>query len=131
MNKNIQGDFQLCISVPLNKTQVLTESIDMSIWVIGTSNQVFIRGSYTQNSFLCDSCPFFTPHSICFKLPLDWVVLHVNVELSIVVQKQPSEVFYKKGILKIFKIKLRETLAQVFPCEFCEFFKNTCFTEHL
>ena len=23
------------------------------------------------------------------------------------------------------------TLAQVFPCEFCEIFKNTFFTEHL
>ena len=25
----------------------------------------------------------------------------------------------------------KETLAQVFPCEFCEIFKNTFFTEHL
>ena len=25
----------------------------------------------------------------------------------------------------------RETLAQVFFCEFCEVFKNTIFTEHL
>ena len=25
----------------------------------------------------------------------------------------------------------KETLAQVFSCEFCEIFKNTYFTEHL
>ena len=25
----------------------------------------------------------------------------------------------------------KETLAQVFSCEFCEIFKNTCFAEHL
>ena len=56
------------------------------------------------------------------------------------VQKQPSEVFYKKkGVLENFTkltgkrlaeacnfIK-KETLAQVFPCEFCEIFKNTFF----
>ena len=66
-------------------------------------------------------------------------------------QKQPPEVFYKKGILKNFAkftekdlrqslffnkvagysfIK-KETIAQMFSCEFCEIFKNTFFTEHL
>ena len=38
-------------------------------------------------------------------------------------QKQPPEVFYRN-------IK-KETLAEVFYCEFCEIFKNTFFTEHL
>ena len=69
------------------------------------------------------------------------------------IQKQPPEVFYKKGVLKnftkftgkhlyqsLFLIKLqasdlqlygKETLAQVFSCEFCEIFKNTFFTGHL
>ena len=55
----------------------------------------------------------------------------------------PAEVFCKKGFLKNFEnsqentctrvsflIKLKETLAQVFSCEFCEIFKNTFFTEH-
>ena len=28
-------------------------------------------------------------------------------------------------------IKKEKTLAQVFPCEFCEIFKNTFFTEHI
>ena len=26
---------------------------------------------------------------------------------------------------------IKDTLAQVFSCEFCEIFKNTFFTEHL
>ena len=30
---------------PLNKTSALTESTNMDIWVVGTSNQLFIRGS--------------------------------------------------------------------------------------
>ena len=63
-------------------------------------------------------------------------------------------VFCKKGVLKnfakftgkhlcqnLFSNKFtglkacnfikKETLAQVFPCEFCEIYKNTCVTEHL
>ena len=45
-------------------------------------------------------------------------------------QKQPPEVFYEKrsDACNFFK---KETLAQVFSCEFCEIFKNTCFTELL
>ena len=60
-------------------------------------------------------------------------------------QKQPPEVFYIKGcsLKKITKFtrkqlcqslyfnKFKETLPQVFSCEFCEIFKNTFFTEHL
>ena len=70
-------------------------------------------------------------------------------------QKQPPEVFYKKGVLRNF-IKFtgkhlrqslflnkkaselrpafvfkKNALAQVFSCEFCEISKNTFFTEHL
>ena len=68
-------------------------------------------------------------------------------------QKQPLEVFCKKKLFLeispnsqkapvpgLFLIKLRakaekrfkkETLAQVFSCEFCEISNNTLFTEHL
>ena len=64
-------------------------------------------------------------------------------------QKQPPEVFYKKMFLNISQnsqentcaslffnkvagnfIK-KETLVQVFSCEFSKIFKNTFFTEHL
>ena len=30
---------------PSNKTPALTKSTNMGIWVVGTSNQLFIRGS--------------------------------------------------------------------------------------
>ena len=45
--------------------------------------------------------------------------------------KQPLEVFYKKSFLKACNFIKKETLTQVFPCEFCEISKNTFFTEHL
>ena len=66
------------------------------------------------------------------------------------VQKQPAEVFNRKRyalkkfaklcVRASFLIKLRsqaynfikkETLTQVFSCDFCEFSKNTFFTEDL
>ena len=73
-------------------------------------------------------------------------------ERSSITQKQPPEVYYKKGVLKNFAkltgkhlcqslflnkaastaynfIK-KETLAQVFSCEFCKIFKNPFLTEH-
>ena len=58
-------------------------------------------------------------------------------------QKQPPDVFFKKkGVIRNFSKftgkhlcqKLffkKETLAQVFSCEFCEISTNTFFTEHL
>ena len=48
----------------------------------------------------------------------------------LVLQKQPPEVFYNKRPEACNFIK-KETLAQVFSCEFCEISKNTFFTEHL
>ena len=35
------------------------------------------------------------------------------------------EVFWKKGALRACNFIKKETLAQVFSCEFCEIFKNT------
>ena len=58
-------------------------------------------------------------------------------------QKQPPELKYKKSCSQKFRNILRkaivlesffiekETLAQVFSCEFCEIYKNTFFTEQL
>ena len=36
---------------PSNWTQALTKSLNMDIWLVGTSNQIFIRGSYTEINF--------------------------------------------------------------------------------
>ena len=38
-------------NTPSNKTQVLTKSMNMDIWVNGTLNQLFIRGSYSEIHF--------------------------------------------------------------------------------
>ena len=65
-------------------------------------------------------------------------------------QKQPPEMFFKKGALKIslnsqenscardsflimfliINVIKKETLAQVFSCEFCEIFNNTFFSQN-
>ena len=41
-------------------------------------------------------------------------------------QKQPSEMFYETEACNFTK---KETMTQVFSCEFCEISKNTLFTE--
>ena len=50
-------------------------------------------------------------------------------------EKQPPEVSYKKGVLKIFaeacSFFKKDTPTQIFSCEFREIFKSTFFTEHL
>ena len=63
---------------PSNKTPALTKSMNMDIWVVGTSNQLFKRGSYTeikfskkyyslsQNSVLCDMSILYS--SFCFHI---------------------------------------------------------------
>ena len=35
----------------LNKSPALTKSMNMDIWVVGTSNQLLVRGSYTETKF--------------------------------------------------------------------------------
>ena len=58
----------------LNKTPVLTKSMNMDIWVVGTWNQLFITGSYTEPKFsknkgvigetaffLCDRSILYSP----------------------------------------------------------------------
>ena len=62
------------------------------------------------------------------------------------IQRQPPEMFYKKGVLRtsakftgkhlcqslVFTATLlKKTLAQVFSCEFCKISKSIFFTEHL
>ena len=38
-------------NAPLNKTQALTKSVNMDIWITGTLNQLLRRGPYTQIKF--------------------------------------------------------------------------------
>ena len=46
----------------------------------------------------------------------------------------PATLLKKETLAHVFQacnFGKKETLAQVFPCEFCEIFKNTFYTEHL
>ena len=55
-------------NTPSNKTQALTKSMNMGIWVVGTSNQLFIRGSCTETnlySLVTGKNPFFVMGSYC------------------------------------------------------------------
>ena len=36
---------------PSNKTPALSDSMNMDIWVVGTSHQLFIIGSYIETKF--------------------------------------------------------------------------------
>ena len=38
-------------NAPTNNNSVLTKSMNMDIWVVGPSNQLFIRGSQTETKF--------------------------------------------------------------------------------
>ena len=66
-------------NTPSNKTQTLAKGVNMNIWVIGPSNQLFIRGSCNQIEFPKSKVvigktlffvigPFCTPHSICLNI---------------------------------------------------------------
>ena len=65
--------------VPSNKTPALTKNMNMDIWVVGTSNQFFIRNSSTEIKFIKNKIvtdkmsfflivQFFTPHSIYLNI---------------------------------------------------------------
>ena len=75
---------------------------------------------------------------------------YIFPERNCSLQKQPPELFCKKGALRNLGKHLcqrldsfnkvarracnfinKESLAQLFSCEFCEIFKNTFFKEHL
>ena len=65
--------------LPSNKTPVNTKNMDMDIWVVAISNQLFMRGSYTKqklykNKVVTGKTPFFvivqfcTLYSICLNI---------------------------------------------------------------
>ena len=63
------------------------------------------------------------------RSPLFW--FNQSISRWIFFQKQPPEVFYKKGVLRNFAKftgkHLRQSLAQVLYCEFCKISKNSFF----
>ena len=76
--------------IPSNKALTLSKTMNMDIWVVGTLNQLFIRGSKTETKFLKKSscwqnlvlCNRFnlyscTPYSICLNTDFFWQVSFV------------------------------------------------------
>ena len=95
---------------PSNKTPALSESMNMDIWVVGTTNQLFVTGSYTEKNFSknVDTCKtaffvigqFCTPHSIClnigsWELSFVWICYACN-----------RSTFNYETILNFFKEKV-------------------------
>ena len=75
------GDLRILIrkKAPSNKIPALTKSRNMDIYVVSTSNQLFIRGSstntkFSKNKVVAGKTPFFvtgpfcTHHSTCLNI---------------------------------------------------------------
>ena len=53
-----------------NETAVLAKTMNIAIWALGTSNQIFMRDSETETNFpknklITDNIPFFVIGPIC------------------------------------------------------------------
>ena len=81
-----------------------------------------LRGLYTSRNFRSTLDDFWATLNVNWNFLETFFYLWLHlIEYNCYVQKQPPEVIYCNSIKKE---------AQVFSCEFCEFSKNTFFTEH-
>ena len=91
--------------------------------------QLYFHEVFVHLNFRCCACS----RAMSFK---------TECKFTLKRQKQPPEVFCKKGSSKNFAkftgehlyqslFFKKETLAQAFSCEFCEISKNAFFTEQL
>ena len=112
--------------VPWNKTPARIKGMNMDIWLVGTSNQVFLRGSYTEtkiskNKVVTRKIRFYVigrfcvPRSICLNRASDRVAFCGLVTFSILLKLYSSLmkkdfVFQKirmiNKVLKTFKISI-------------------------
>ena len=106
---------------PSNKTLALTKSMNTDIQVIGTSNQIFIRSSYTETKFSkkllaklrsLRQIHFVLPILFVLTLASDTAVLYGNDALSILTKKRCSRFFKKIFVIqKIYcKVKVLKTI---------------------
>ena len=113
--------------VPANKIATLSKSTNMDIWVVGTSNQFFIRGSLTETKFsknkvITDKTSFFVivpfriPHSICLNNVEIKVLKTLKIFSNCLIKTHRS--LKRRAILKItktnsnFAVNLAEMLKQ-------------------
>ena len=93
--------------MPSNESPALTKSMNMDIWVVGISNQLFTRDSYSysQTKFQKKKkklkAPFFVIGSVIFVLTSDKADWYGNIAFSILVvsiKTQYSSFLKKKFI---------------------------------
>ena len=116
---------------PSNKTPVLSESMNMNIWVVGTLNQLFIKGSYAETKFskkwsrywqsciLCDRSILYSPFLFVLTLVSERSVLYGYVMFSIIVLLTTKLLssFFKKmfSFFRKFVSKLKYWKHSKFP----------------
>ena len=95
-------------NIPLNKTEALTKSMNIYIWVIGILNQLLIGGSYTQitkkwsiqwrKNILCDRSILCFPFILSLSIGILQGSFIWNVVLLFVVfwAKKQNSSFFKK-----------------------------------
>ena len=77
-------------------------------------------------------CLYFLFHWFSVENCMFLLSLHIGRQTSKELKRNMNDgtIVFLMSLLIVFFIK-KEALAQVFSCEFCEFFKNNFFTEHL
>ena len=88
-------------------------------------NEIFLLIQDNFNLSSIPTAPFFT--SPAQASITQWFVFVVEITIPY----RSSHQWMKWNIEKPRKIIVKETLEQVFSCEFCEISKNTFFTEHV
>ena len=91
---------------PSNKNPALTKSMNMDIWVVATSNQLFIRSSYTETKFSKKQSSYWQ------KLCSLWKCCIFNLSTNRWYSSFLKKVFvfwkicFKVEVLKTFKISI-------------------------
>ena len=113
---------------PSNETPTLSKSMNMDIWVVGTSNQLFIRGLKPKQNFRKTKLvtgktpffvigPFYTLNSICLNIgfwqrSFIWKYCVFKLSTFKVATKKLYSSFLKKKIFQkiCFRVEVLKTL---------------------
>ena len=104
---------------PLNKTPAFTKSMNMDIWVVGTSNQLFIRGSYTETKFSKKS------EHLLEKLRSLWQVHFALPMIFVLTLASESAFFYGNVAFSIFVLSTKKRYSSFLKKLF--FLQKICF----
>ena len=113
-----------------NKTQNLTKSMNMGISLAGTQNQLFIRGSYSQNTVISGKTLFnsFQHVALLYLIIMSTLLVIVPFWASILIVLTLAfgkAVFYGNVALSIVVISTKKWYFRFFKKVFL--FQKTCF----